>query len=105
MSAVEIIAIISICAMVIGSFLANMFSLLMSTELYERNQDRNFDRFTRAGWPSPMRRLPFQDFREYRDSFPNGKLHIYSLAGFALAMIGLIGLAICIGIFNQWWSR
>jgi hypothetical protein len=98
MSVVEIIAIISFCAFVIGLFLANMFSLLMNTELYERNQDTNFDRFhTRLDL--------FQNSHEYRDSCPDGKLHIYSLAGFALAMIGVIGLAICIGTFNHWWSR
>jgi hypothetical protein len=103
MSAVEIIAIISICAFMIGSFLANMFGLLMAEELYRRNQDTNFDRFTHTGWQWPLRRLPFQNFREYRDSCPNRKLHIYLLASVALAMIGFIGLAICIGIFNRWW--
>lgn len=39
-------------------------------------------------------------FREYRRLYPKGKLHLYALALFAAAMIGLIAVAICLRIIG-----
>jgi hypothetical protein len=36
-------------------------------------------------------------FREYRSLYPDGKLRIYLLAAFAIAMSALISVAVCIG--------
>jgi len=90
MSAEVIIAIISICIVVTGLFLATMFSLLMIEEIDRKRQDSSLDSyflFTRRGG--------LRTFREYRNSCPKGSLHIYSLAAYALAMIGVIGLVVC----------
>jgi hypothetical protein len=39
-------------------------------------------------------------FDEYRSSYPNGNKHIYALGAFALSIIGLIGVAVCLGFFD-----
>jgi Bacterial Ig domain len=35
-----------------------------------------------------------QDLREYRNSYPNGRLHIYTLASYVLAASGIVGFAV-----------
>lgn len=80
----------------IALFLGNMFSMLMIEELDRRRQDSSLD--SNFGF---TRRVGFHTFRGYRNSCPNGKLHIYALAAFALAIIALIGLLVFVLIAHQ----
>jgi len=89
MSARAIIAIISICAVVTGGFLGTIFSMLTIEEVRRRRQDSNLN----SSFPF-MRWANLQTLREYRNSCPNGKLHIYTLISYALAAIGFIGFVI-----------
>jgi hypothetical protein len=63
--------------------------MLTIEEVRRRRQDRNLD----SSFPF-MRWANLQTLREYRNSCPNGKLHIYTLISYALAVIGFIGLAV-----------
>lgn len=94
MSALAIIAIISICVVVIGAFLGNIFSLLMIEELDRRKPASSlYSRFGFTRWAN------LETFREYRNACPDGKLHIYELAAFALAMTGVVGL-VSVGAYS-----
>jgi hypothetical protein len=86
MSARVIIAIISICAVVTGGFASNIFGMLMNEELDRKRPGPARDSFTH--WRS------VRSFREYRNSCPDGKLHIYAMASYALAALGFIGFAV-----------
>jgi|ERR1041384_179631 hypothetical protein len=89
MSAEGIIAIIAVCIYVVGLYLANMLWLLMVEEIDRRNPGlKLYEIFG-------FRRLRgFRGYREYREACPNGRLHIYELACFAIAMSGMITLVI-----------
>jgi hypothetical protein len=39
-------------------------------------------------------------FDEYRSSYPSGRLNLFTLCAFALAVIGLVITAVCIGIIG-----
>lgn len=93
MSAGTIICIILFCSAAIGVGLGNIVSILMGEELDRGREDSTLDScfsFTRRGL--------FRTFREYRSSCPNGRLYIYSLVGYALAIIGVIGFAVCFAV-------
>jgi Bacterial Ig domain len=94
MSARAIIGIISICAVGTGSFLAVTFWLLILEELDRKRPEGR--RYTQLGFP---RVGTPQIVREYRHSYPDGKLHIYVLINLALAMMGMLGL-VGVGAYN-----
>lgn len=93
MSAGTIFCIISFCSAVAGVWIGNIVSILMGDELDRGRQDASVNSYF-----SFTRRGVFSTFREYRKSCPEGKLYIYSLASYALALIGLIGLAVCFAV-------
>jgi glutamate mutase epsilon subunit len=78
-----------------GSFLANMFLVMMIGEVNRKRPDGNlvsyfgFSHFKVA-----------RIFREYRKSYPAGKTHIYALIAFAMALAGLVGVAVCLRIIG-----
>ena len=72
--------------MVIGGFAANISAMLMDDELDRRVPGRARDSF--------MHWRGVQSFSEYRNSCPDGKLHIFALAGLAVAAVGMIALVI-----------
>ena len=92
MSAGEIIAIIAVCVMMVGSFVGNAFGLLMKEEVDRRKPELNiyslFSGINRR-WDRE-----FEIFRQYRSLCPDGKLHIYGLVCGAVAAVGLISLVI-----------
>ena len=67
----HVIRTIAFCAALSGVILANLFVLLMIGEINRKKEDG-----------------------EYRRLYPNGKLHIYALAMFALGMIALFVVAV-----------
>ena len=92
MSAEAIIAVIALCVMVIGMFAGNTFWLLIMEEVDRRRPELNlysvFSAFNRR-WNRNL-----EVVREYRSLCPNGKLHLYELVCFALAMAGMITLVV-----------
>ena len=94
MSAGAIIAIIAICVMVICSFLMNMIFFMM-VEAIDR-QRRGESLFSDFGY---IRLRLLDVFREYRSSYPNGKLHVYGLAAFAVGLIGMVVL-VSVGAYS-----
>ena len=93
MSAIAIIGIISFCVSLTGVIWANMFLIMMIGEINRERQEGNLVSYFGFAFPKMLR-----IFREYRSSYPDGKLHIYSLTAFAIAVIALIIVAVCIGI-------
>jgi hypothetical protein len=93
MSARAIIGIIFFCVFMTGMFLANMFLMMMIGEINRRRQEGNLVSYFGFTFPKLLR-----IFREYRSLYPDGKLRIYLLAAFAIAMSALISVAVCIGI-------
>lgn len=78
-----------------GVFLANMFLVMMIGEINRKRQEGNLVSYFVFTYPKTLR-----IFREYRSSYPDGKLHIYWLAAFALVVIGMIGVAVSLLIIG-----
>ena len=95
MSTRVIIGIIFFCVAMTGIFLGNIFTMMMIGEINRKRQEGNLISY--FGF-TPLKSV--QILREYRSSYPDGKLHIYSLAAVALMIIGMIGVAVCIGIIG-----
>lgn len=91
MSAGAIIAIISTCAVATGGFLGILFSLLTIEEVDRRRKGSSIG----SSFP-PIRWASLRTLREYRNSCPKGKLHIYTLASYTLVASGFVGLVIFI---------
>ena len=92
MSARAITGVISFCV-VTGLFLANMFLTMMIAEINRKRPDGSLVSYFGFTFPKMVR-----IFDEYRSSYPNGKLDMYAWAAFALAIIGLISVAVCFHI-------
>jgi hypothetical protein len=88
-----ITGVVSFCMALAGLFLANTFLIMMIGEINRRRQDGSLISYFRFTFPKMLR-----IFREYRSSYPQGKLHIYALAAFALAMASLVSVAVCLRI-------
>jgi hypothetical protein len=95
MSARVITGIVSLCVVVTGLFLANMFLTMMIGEINCKRQEGSLLSYFGFTFPKMVR-----IFGEYRSSYPNGNMHIYALAAFASAIIGLIGVALCLHIIG-----
>jgi hypothetical protein len=63
--------------------------MLNIEEVGRRRQDSSFD----SSFPY-MRWASLKTFREYRNSCPNWKIHIYTWASYALAGLGFIGFLV-----------
>jgi hypothetical protein len=87
MSARAIIGIISICVAIISSIAANMVLFMMIEAIDRRRKDDSL--FSDFGY---LRLRLLQVLREYRTSYPEGRLHLYGLAAIAAGLIGMIGL-------------
>jgi hypothetical protein len=69
---------------------------MMIGEINRKKQEGNLVSYFGFTLPKMLR-----IFHEYRRLYPCGRLHIFALATFALALIGLISLAVCIFGPNQ----
>jgi hypothetical protein len=85
--------VVSFCKALTGLFLANMFLIMMIGETNRRRQDGSLISYFGFTFQKMLR-----IFREYRSSYPKGKLHIYALAAFARAMASLVSVAVCLHI-------
>ena len=95
MSTRLIIGIASLCAVITCLIVANMFLFMMIGEINRKREEGNYVSYFGFAFPK-MQRI----FREYRLKYPNGRLHIYALVAFAVAMVGLLGAARALGFFG-----
>lgn len=93
MSARIIAGVLSFCCALTGLFLANMLLMMMIGEINRKREEGNLVSYFGFTFPKVLR-----IFGEYRRSYPTGKLHLYALAAFVLAMLGLISVAVCLRI-------
>jgi hypothetical protein len=73
--------------------MANVFQLMMITQVNRKRPKGDLVSYYGFTFPRMVR-----IFGEYRQSYPEGRLHIYSLTAFVVAMIGLVSFAVCFGI-------
>lgn len=95
MSARVIVGIVSICLALTGLVLANMFLFMMIGEINRKRQDGSLVSY--FGFTFSKMLLIFG---EYRHLYPGGHLHIYALAAFSTAIIGLASVAACLRIIG-----
>jgi hypothetical protein len=95
MSGRTIAGIISFCFVLTGLFLSNMFLMMMIGEINRKRQEGNPVSYIGFTFPKMLR-----IFDEYRRSYPDGKVHIYASTAFALAIIGLVSVAVCLRIIG-----
>jgi hypothetical protein len=67
----------------------------MIGEINRKREDGNLISYFGFALPKMLR-----IFTEYRRSYPKGKLHVYALAAFALAMASVISVAVCLRIIG-----
>jgi len=89
MSTRAIAGIISFCLAMTGIFLGNLVQTMMIGEINRKRQDGNLVSYLGYTFPKIVR-----IFHEYRETYPNGHLHIYAFVAIAFAIIGMIGAAI-----------
>ena len=90
-----IVGLICFFAAMSGLFLANMCLTMMIGEINRKRQDGNLVSYVGFTGPKVMRICS-----EYHPSYPDGKVLIYAVGAFVLAMIGLVGVAICLRIIG-----
>ena len=95
MSTRAITGIISFCVAMTGIFLGNLVQTMMIGEINRKRQDGNLVSHLGYTFPKIVR-----IFRGYRQSYPDGHLHIYAFAAVAFAIIGMIGAAIAFRIIG-----
>ena len=79
-----IMSIVSFCLAMSGVFLGNMFMMMIIGEINRKRTDgMSYFGFT----PSKMIAI----FKEYRKSYPKGRLHVYFVASFVLTVGGMAG--------------
>ena len=93
MSARVITGIISFCVALTGLLMANMFLTMMIGEINRKRQDGGLVSYFGFTFPKMLR-----IFGEYRRLSPSGNMHICALVSFALAIIGLVSVAVCLRI-------
>jgi len=90
-----ILGIASLCFSLTGLIVANMFTTMMIGEINRKRADGqlvSYFGFT----ASKMQRI----VADYKALYPQGKMHIFSRLAFALAVVGLIGVAGALGFFG-----
>jgi hypothetical protein len=95
MSTRVITGIIVLCLSLSVTFLANLFVTMMIGEINRKRQEKDLISYFGFTFPKMLRIL-----REYRRLYPGGKLHIYALASFGVAMISLVIVAVCLHIIG-----
>jgi hypothetical protein len=93
MSARTIVGVFSLGSAMTGMFLANMFLTMMIGEINRKRDEGNPVSYFGFTFPKMLR-----IFGDYRRSYPAGKLHVYALGAFGLAVLGLISVAVCLRI-------
>ena len=87
------LGLIGLSAAVTGLFLANTLVTMMIGEINRKKSDDHLIAY--FGFAPPKMGMIFQ---EYRSLYPEGRLHIYSLAAFGVTVVGLAVALLCIGL-------
>jgi hypothetical protein len=90
-----VVGILLFCAAMTGLFLSNLFLTMMIGEINRKRQEGNlvsYFGFTAQKIAGIC--------REYHRSYPDGKILTYAIVAFVLAMVGLLGVAICLRIIG-----
>ena len=95
MSTRALIGVISFAVTMNCMYAANMLGYMMIGEINRRRQDD--DQVSYFGfWFQKILRI----LGEYRELYPDGRLHVYFLSASALGMVGLLVVAVCVGIIG-----
>jgi hypothetical protein len=86
---------VSFCLALTGLFVANMFLTMMIGEINRRRQEGSLVSYLGFSFPKILR-----IFHEYRGAYPNGRMHIFALVGFTIALLGLVSVAVCLRIIG-----
>jgi hypothetical protein len=95
MSVRIIVGIVFYGLAMIAIFGANMITRAMIGAINRKRQDHNLMSYF---WFTPSKTL--QIYREYRTSYPNGRLHIYEFALAIVALVSMITMAVCFRIIG-----
>ena len=95
MSIRAITGIISFCVSFSGVILANLFVTMMIGEINRKREEGKLVSYFGFTFPKVV-----LVFHEYRRSYPRGNLHIYALVAFAVGMIGLSVVIVCLHIIG-----
>ncbi len=88
-----ITGVVSFCLVLTGLFVANMYLTMMIGEINRKRQENGLLSYLGFSFPKILR-----IFHEYRSAYPNGKMHVFALTAFTVAMLGLVGVAVCLCI-------
>lgn len=95
MNTKSIVGLVSFSVAITGLVVANMFLMMMIGEINRKRQNASLVSY--FGFTFPKMLLIFD---EYRSSYPDGSKHIYAILAFALAIVGLAGVAAGLGFFS-----
>jgi len=90
-----IVATISFCVMLTCLFLANTLVTMMIGEINRKKPVEPPISYVGFG-PSKIQRV----LKEYRSSYPSGRLNVYASAAFIMAMLALLGVAFSLNIIG-----
>jgi len=95
MSPAIVAGIILFGAAISAVFLTNLFVTMMIGEINRKRQESDLVSYFGFTFPKMLR-----IFREYRQLYRHGKLHIYAVVSFAFAMVSLVIVALCFRIIG-----
>ena len=95
-SAPLIIAIVSFCVGTCCAILSTIYTYIMIGELNRKRPDGNLISYFGFALPKTI-----QIFREYRRSYPEGRLHIYTWITMALSFIAMFSVFVCLHLIPR----
>lgn len=95
MSTSVVFGIILLCLSTSAMVLSSLFLIMMIGEINRKRKEDDLISYFGFTFPKMLR-----IFREYRRLYPDGRLHIYELASFGVAIIALIIVAVCLHIIG-----
>lgn len=90
-----ITGLLSFCLFLTGLFVANMYLTMMIGEINRKRQEGTLVSYLGFSFPKVLR-----IFHEYRSAYPSGKMHVFALTAFTVAMLGLVSVAVCLRIIG-----
>ena len=93
MSTRALVGISLFCVAISALVLANLFLTKMIREVNRNRQESDLISYFGFTFPKILR-----IFHEYRQLYSTGKLHMYALISFGIAMAGLFIVAVCLHI-------
>lgn len=83
------------CLAISAVFLTNLLVTMMIGEINRKRREDDLISYFGFTFPKMLR-----IFREYRRLYSSGKLHIYAVVTFGIAMVSLVIVAICLHIIG-----